>query len=100
MFSWKDVESEQGKGSPQLSVETVKENVETKEKGEQNVTSVMTTTSKKHSKDSYQNSDAPKQDYIHVRARRGQATNSHSLAERVSLFCWLIYLFYQNLNSI
>ncbi|XP_027902077.1 transcription factor BHLH089-like isoform X1 [Vigna unguiculata] len=26
--------------------------------------------------------DAPKQDYIHVRARRGQATDSHSLAER------------------
>lgn len=31
--------------------------------------------------------DPPKQDYIHVRARRGQATDSHSLAERViSLF--------------
>ncbi|XP_068655729.1 transcription factor bHLH49-like [Aristolochia californica] len=30
-----------------------------------------------------QNGDAPKEDYIHVRARRGQATNSHSLAERV-----------------
>lgn len=27
--------------------------------------------------------DAPNKDYIHVRARRGQATNSHSLAERV-----------------
>lgn len=27
-------------------------------------------------------SEAPKQDYIHVRARRGQATDSHSLAER------------------
>lgn len=25
----------------------------------------------------------PKQDFIHVRARRGQATDSHSLAERV-----------------
>ncbi|KAL2646063.1 hypothetical protein AAZV13_05G029000 [Glycine max] len=25
---------------------------------------------------------APKQDYIHVRARRGQATDNHSLAER------------------
>lgn len=25
----------------------------------------------------------PKQHYIHVRARRGQATDSHSLAERV-----------------
>lgn len=30
-----------------------------------------------------QTSDPPKEDYIHVRARRGQATNSHSLAERV-----------------
>ncbi|GMH16482.1 hypothetical protein Nepgr_018323 [Nepenthes gracilis] len=27
--------------------------------------------------------DAPKEDYIRVRARRGEATNSHSLAERV-----------------
>uniref|UniRef100_A0A2P2JHH4 BHLH domain-containing protein n=1 Tax=Rhizophora mucronata TaxID=61149 RepID=A0A2P2JHH4_RHIMU len=26
--------------------------------------------------------EQPKQDYIHVRARRGQATDSHSLAER------------------
>ncbi|GER57078.1 basic helix-loop-helix (bHLH) DNA-bindingsuperfamily protein [Striga asiatica] len=26
--------------------------------------------------------EQPKQDYIHVRARRGQATNSHNLAER------------------
>ena len=28
---------------------------------------------------------APKQDFIHVRARRGQATDSHSLAERVKV---------------
>ena len=28
----------------------------------------------------------PPKDYIHVRARRGQATDSHSLAERVILF--------------
>lgn len=33
-----------------------------------------------------QPTDPPKQDYIHVRARRGQATDSHSLAERVSIF--------------
>ncbi|KAL7149251.1 hypothetical protein ABFS83_05G026900 [Erythranthe nasuta] len=30
-----------------------------------------------------QGSDPPKEDYIHIRARRGQATNSHSLAERI-----------------
>lgn len=28
----------------------------------------------------------PVKDYIHVRARRGQATDSHSLAERVLFF--------------
>lgn len=27
----------------------------------------------------------PTKDYIHVRARRGQATDSHSLAERVMI---------------
>ncbi|XP_022139346.1 transcription factor bHLH74 [Momordica charantia] len=38
----------------------------------------------KQTKDKSNNSgEAPKENYIHVRARRGQATNSHSLAERV-----------------
>lgn len=35
------------------------------------------------SADSSKVSEAQKTDYIHVRARRGQATDSHSLAERV-----------------
>ncbi|XP_074275402.1 uncharacterized protein LOC141599318 [Silene latifolia] len=35
------------------------------------------------SKDNSKNSQVQKTDYIHVRARRGQATDSHSLAERV-----------------
>ncbi|XP_021977672.1 transcription factor bHLH74 isoform X2 [Helianthus annuus] len=34
-------------------------------------------------KDSSDSGGAPKENYIHVRAKRGQATNSHSLAERV-----------------
>lgn len=37
--------------------------------------------------------EPPKQDYIHVRARRGQATDSHSLAERV------IYLYNLQLSN-
>nr|GMD77195.1 transcription factor bHLH49 isoform X1 [Ipomoea batatas] len=37
----------------------------------------------KNGKQGTQASDSPKEEYIHVRARRGQATNSHSLAERV-----------------
>lgn len=36
----------------------------------------------------------PPKDYIHVRARRGQATDSHSLAERVS------YLIFGNCNDM
>ncbi|KAL9688209.1 hypothetical protein QQ045_032627 [Rhodiola kirilowii] len=35
------------------------------------------------SKDNSKNNSEPPKDYIHVRARRGQATDSHSLAERV-----------------
>jgi hypothetical protein len=34
--------------------------------------------------------EPPKQDYIHVRARRGQATDSHSLAERVTFFVYIL----------
>lgn len=34
-------------------------------------------------KDNSDSGGAPKDSYIHVRAKRGQATNSHSLAERV-----------------
>ncbi|KAJ9140391.1 hypothetical protein P3X46_031045 [Hevea brasiliensis] len=37
---------------------------------------------KKPSEQNSNLSEPPKQDYIHVRARRGQATDSHSLAER------------------
>ncbi|XP_022772933.1 transcription factor bHLH74-like isoform X2 [Durio zibethinus] len=37
----------------------------------------------KQAKDSSQTGEAHKENYVHVRARRGQATNSHSLAERV-----------------
>ncbi|KAF5476903.1 hypothetical protein F2P56_003593 [Juglans regia] len=36
----------------------------------------------KSTEESTKPSEPPKQDYIHVRARRGQATDSHSLAER------------------
>ncbi|PKI36584.1 hypothetical protein CRG98_043004 [Punica granatum] len=40
-------------------------------------------TSVSSSKDNSKASEVQKPDYIHVRARRGQATDSHSLAERV-----------------
>ena len=40
----------------------------------------------KMNKESSQSDEAPKENYIHMRARRGQATNSHSLAERVKYY--------------
>lgn len=36
-------------------------------------------------KENSESEEAPKDNFIHVRARRGQATNSHSLAERVTI---------------
>jgi hypothetical protein len=48
--------------------------------------------------------EPPKQDYIHVRARRGQATDSHSLAERVSSYCsdglFTLYLWMFSLTGL
>lgn len=61
------------------------DNSESQQKGDQQPTST-TKTSGKNTKQGSQASDPPKEDYIHVRARRGQATNSHSLAERVRFF--------------
>ena len=39
---------------------------------------------KMQSKEDSSDGDGTKEDYVHVRAKRGQATNSHSLAERVN----------------
>lgn len=52
-------------------------------------------TSADTSKENSKVSEVQKPDYIHVRARRGQATDSHSLAERVrsSVAIELIYVF-------
>lgn len=41
--------------------------------------------------------EAPPSGYVHVRARRGQATDSHSLAERVlktSSILFVVFLFF------
>ncbi|GFZ18349.1 basic helix-loop-helix (bHLH) DNA-binding superfamily protein [Actinidia rufa] len=63
--------------------ETTKDNTEIQQKGDQTPTPASSKPSGKHVKPGSQASDSPKEDYIHIRARRGQATNSHSLAERV-----------------
>ncbi|KAK4430128.1 Transcription factor [Sesamum alatum] len=77
-----DTEHDENNEAPQPSIDMAKGTVETKEKGDPNPTSISKPGGK-HGKQSSQGSDPPKEEYIHVRARRGQATNSHSLAERV-----------------
>ncbi|XP_010532469.1 PREDICTED: transcription factor bHLH49-like isoform X2 [Tarenaya hassleriana] len=65
----------------QQSGEEPDNNGDKRQKDEQNTNSPANKTS--GGKQGKQASDPPKEGYIHVRARRGQATNSHSLAERV-----------------
>ncbi|XP_072970392.1 uncharacterized protein [Typha angustifolia] len=72
-----NVKLSHAQGVQSLPIETRKENSETKQKVEHNNSK---TNSSKRAKDS---SEETNEDFIHVRARRGQATNSHSLAERV-----------------
>lgn len=67
------------------SSDYLKEQDEKKTKQEENAASNLRgKQTGKQAKDNSQSGDAAKDSYIHVRARRGQATNSHSLAERVS----------------
>ncbi|KAL9401918.1 hypothetical protein Peur_005767 [Populus x canadensis] len=77
-----DAELDQAKGTPQ-SAEPAKGSPETQQKGDQKPTSTTSKDAGKQGKQGSLGSDQPKEEYIHVRARRGQATNSHSLAERV-----------------
>nr|XP_025693942.1 transcription factor bHLH49 isoform X3 [Arachis hypogaea] len=78
-----DADKDKVDGSPEQPGAAVKENSGSRQqKGEQQPTP-STKGSGKNAKQGSQASDSPKEEYIHVRARRGQATNSHSLAERV-----------------
>ncbi|MCD9645370.1 hypothetical protein HAX54_034226 [Datura stramonium] len=70
-----DTEPDQMKGAQQPPAEI--------QKGEQNRNSIASKPGGKNGKQGSQFSDPTKEEYIHVRARRGQATNSHSLAERI-----------------
>nr|KYP38419.1 Transcription factor bHLH49 [Cajanus cajan] len=76
------VDNDKANGAPELPSEGAKDNPENQQKRDQQPTSTIKA-SGKNAKLGSQASDPPKEEYIHVRARRGQATNSHSLAERV-----------------
>nr|KYP70374.1 Transcription factor bHLH74 [Cajanus cajan] len=66
----KNDEGEAVKDSPGTSSDDVKEQYVKKPKVEQNIIANFS-------------GEVPKENFIHVRARRGQATNTHSLAERI-----------------
>ncbi|KAL7091174.1 hypothetical protein ACP275_12G089600 [Erythranthe tilingii] len=74
---------ENNEAAKTASIETVKETEEIKRTSDQNPSSAGKSGGKNGKQGGSQSSDPPKEDYIHIRARRGQATNSHSLAERV-----------------
>ncbi|GJT15370.1 transcription factor bHLH49 isoform X1 [Tanacetum coccineum] len=77
-----DTKYNQAKRSPQTPSDATKNNTEFQQKADNTPSSVVNKSGGKHGKQA-QSSDAQKEEYIHVRARRSQATNSHSLAESV-----------------
>ncbi|CAK9159947.1 unnamed protein product [Ilex paraguariensis] len=81
--SGQDNEIDQVKGATQQPSEIPKDNAKIQQQGNQNLVSASNRPGGKQGKQGIEASDSPKDEYIHVRARRGQATNSHSLAERV-----------------
>ncbi|XP_054817863.1 transcription factor bHLH74-like isoform X2 [Prosopis cineraria] len=80
----KSAEGEALKGSSGKSSDGVREQEDKKPKLDQNTSADLRgKQSVKQAKDNSHSGEAPKENFIHVRARRGQATNSHSLAERI-----------------
>jgi len=72
--------------SSNLPANSANESVHSKDKGEESSPATTTGPGKSKGKGAKETSESQKEDYIHVRARRGQATNSHSLAERVRIW--------------
>lgn len=77
------MELNKSQDTAQLPIDAAKNAADNKQKEEKNSSTMATV--KPSGKNSKLTGEAHKEDYIHVRARRGQATNSHSLAERVRL---------------
>ncbi|MCL7029499.1 hypothetical protein MKW94_021266 [Papaver nudicaule] len=76
-------DAEQQKDVSEGTLDDSNEQNDKKLKGKNPATSSRGNSNGKQAKDSSQDGQAPKDDCVHLRARRGQATNSHSLAERV-----------------
>uniref|UniRef100_A0ACD5Y476 Uncharacterized protein n=1 Tax=Avena sativa TaxID=4498 RepID=A0ACD5Y476_AVESA len=69
--------------SSNVAADSANESAHSKDKGEESSPATATTNGGGRSKGKGAKEESEKEDYIHVRARRGQATNSHSLAERL-----------------
>ncbi|KAG5030790.1 hypothetical protein JHK85_014772 [Glycine max] len=81
----KNAEGETLQNSSGKSCDDVKEQCEKKPKFAQNsAANLCGKQLLKHKKDDSESEEAPKENFIHVRTRRGQATNSHNLAERIT----------------
>ncbi|CAK9137663.1 unnamed protein product [Ilex paraguariensis] len=81
--TYKNAEGEQQKDPSVDSSEFLKKREEREQKIEQNISAnLLGKQTGKQAKDNSK-SEAPRENYIHVRAKRGHATNSHSLAERL-----------------
>ncbi|KAI4373325.1 hypothetical protein MLD38_011460 [Melastoma candidum] len=74
---------EAGSNKANVAVGIMKNDSEYQKKVEQSPSAGPSKGTGKNNKQETPTSDPLKGDYIHIRARRGQATNSHSLAERV-----------------
>ncbi|KAL0361155.1 UNVERIFIED_CONTAM: Transcription factor [Sesamum radiatum] len=82
--SAQNADEEQQKDPSEDTSEFPKEDDEKKQKSEQNIAlNSRSRLAVKQAKDNSNGAEPSKDNYIHVRAKRGQATNSHSLAERV-----------------
>nr|QDF82405.1 transcription factor bHLH49-like isoform X2 [Cymbidium goeringii] len=76
-----EMELNKSQDTAQLPSDTAKDVTDSKQKEEKSSSTIATV--KPSGKILKVTGEAHEEDYIHVRARRGQATNSHSLAERV-----------------
>ncbi|XP_057982458.1 transcription factor bHLH48-like [Malania oleifera] len=77
-----DTESNPNSTMPLLSDPTVQNNSQRPTKRKEREKKVKGSTKKSKNATNESSDDAEKLPYVHVRARRGQATDSHSLAER------------------
>lgn len=85
LFSLQNAEGELQKALSRDSSDCSKEQDGKRHKTDQNnISNLRSKETGKQVKEDSDGGEPPKDNYVHIRAKRGQATNSHSLAERVN----------------